>query len=64
MTVAPILTPPCATARSSRASSPSSARCIGYLVAGRPGLVGALLGAALAAVFLGLTAVSILVAGA
>jgi hypothetical protein len=36
---------------------------IGYLVAGGPGLVGGLLGAALSAVFLGLTAVSMLVAG-
>jgi hypothetical protein len=36
---------------------------IGVLVAGGPGLAGGLLGAALAAVFLGLTAVSILVAG-
>lgn len=36
---------------------------LGWLVAGTPGLVGGLLGAALAAVFLGLTAVSILVAG-
>ena len=36
---------------------------IGYLVAGAPGLVGGLLGAALAAVFLGLTAASMLVAG-
>lgn len=35
---------------------------IGYLVAGVPGLVGGLLGAALAAVFLGLTAVSFLIA--
>jgi hypothetical protein len=36
---------------------------IGYLVASAPGLVGGLLGAALAAIFLGLTAVSFLVAG-
>lgn len=36
---------------------------IGLLVAGVPGLVAALLGAAVTAVFLGLTAVSILVAG-
>lgn len=36
---------------------------IGWLVAGGPGLAGGLLGAALSAVFLGLTAVSILVAG-
>lgn len=36
---------------------------IGFLVAGTPGLVGGLLGAALAAVFLALTAVSILIAG-
>jgi len=36
---------------------------IGFLVAGVPGLVGGLLGAAMAAVFLGLTAVSMLVAG-
>ena len=36
---------------------------IGFLVAGAPGLVGGLLGAALAAVFLGLTAASMLVAG-
>jgi hypothetical protein len=36
---------------------------IGYLVAGAPGLVGGLLGAALAAVFLGLTTASMLVAG-
>lgn len=34
---------------------------IGYLVAGGPGLVGGLLGAALSAVFLGLTTVSVLV---
>ena len=36
---------------------------IGFLVAGVPGLAGGLLGAALAAVFLGITAVSMLVAG-
>ncbi|MES1169497.1 MAG: hypothetical protein ABUL47_02290, partial [Leifsonia sp.] len=36
---------------------------IGYLLAGVPGLIGGLLGAALAAVFLGLTAVSMLIAG-
>jgi hypothetical protein len=36
---------------------------IGWLVAAVPGLAGGLLGAALAAVFLGLTAASILVAG-
>lgn len=36
---------------------------VGLLVAGVPGLVGGLLGAALAAVFLGLTAISMLVAG-
>ncbi|MEO7722790.1 MAG: hypothetical protein ABIS08_12845 [Pseudolysinimonas sp.] len=36
---------------------------IGYLVAGAPGLVGGLLGAALAAIFLGITAASMLVAG-
>ena len=36
---------------------------IGFLVAGVPGLVGGLLGAALAAVFLGLTAASMLIAG-
>ena len=36
---------------------------IGALVAGTPGLAGGLLGAALSAVFLGLTAASILIAG-
>jgi len=36
---------------------------IGWLVAGAPGLAGGLLGAALSAVFLGLTAASILVGG-
>lgn len=36
---------------------------VGLLVAGAPGLIGGLGGAALAAVFLGLTAVSMLVAG-
>jgi hypothetical protein len=36
---------------------------VGVLVAGLPGLIGGLLGAALAAVFLGLTAVSFLIAG-
>ncbi|CAN5411960.1 hypothetical protein BH10ACT6_BH10ACT6_02990 [soil metagenome] len=36
---------------------------IGLLVAGVPGLVGGLLGAALSAVFLGLTAASMLIAG-
>jgi hypothetical protein len=36
---------------------------IGFLVAGTPGLIGGLLGAALSAVFLGLTAGSMLVAG-
>jgi hypothetical protein len=36
---------------------------IGYLVAGVPGLLGAVVGTALSAVFLGLTAVSMLVAG-
>ena len=35
---------------------------IGYLVAGSPGVYGALVGAVLAAVFMGLTAASILVA--
>ncbi len=36
---------------------------VGLLVAGVPGLVGGLLGAAMAAVFLGLTAISMLIAG-
>lgn len=36
---------------------------IGWLVAGGPGLIGGLLGAGLAGVFLGLTAVSFLIAG-
>jgi hypothetical protein len=36
---------------------------LGYLVAGMPGLLGALVGAGLAAVFLGLTTLSVLVAG-
>jgi hypothetical protein len=36
---------------------------IGFLVAGAPGLIGGLLGAALSAIFLGLTAGSMLVAG-
>lgn len=36
---------------------------IGWLVAGMPGLIGALVGTGLAAVFLGLTTVSMLVAG-
>ncbi|MFC5501186.1 hypothetical protein ACFPJ4_02915 [Lysinimonas soli] len=36
---------------------------VGLLVAGVPGLVGGLLGAALSAVFLGLTAISMLIAG-
>jgi hypothetical protein len=36
---------------------------IGYLVSGVPGLLGALVGAGLSAVFLGLTTVSMLVAG-
>jgi hypothetical protein len=36
---------------------------VGYLVAGVPGLVGGLLGAVISAVFLGLTAASMLVAG-
>ena len=36
---------------------------LGYLVAGMPGLLGALVGAGLAAVFLGLTTISVLVAG-
>ena len=36
---------------------------IGYLVSGVPGLLGAVIGAVLSAVFLGLTAVSMLVAG-
>lgn len=36
---------------------------IGFLVAGAPGLIGGLLGAALAAIFLGITAASMLVAG-
>lgn len=40
-----------------------SAGGLGLAVSGLPGLVGGLMGAALAAVFLGLTAVSILVAG-
>lgn len=36
---------------------------IGWIVAGTPGLLGGLVGAALAAVYLGLTALSMLVAG-
>lgn len=36
---------------------------VGWLVAGGPGLAGGLLGAALSAVFLGLTALSMLIAG-
>ncbi len=36
---------------------------IGFLVAGMPGLLGGLLGAALSAVFLGITAISFLIAG-
>jgi uncharacterized membrane protein YeaQ/YmgE (transglycosylase-associated protein family) len=36
---------------------------LGYLVAGVPGLLGALVGAGLSAVFLGLTTVSMLIAG-
>lgn len=36
---------------------------IGWLVAGIPGLLGGLLGAALSAIYLGLTAISMLVAG-
>ncbi|HEY4152079.1 MAG TPA: hypothetical protein VGM38_02040 [Pseudolysinimonas sp.] len=36
---------------------------VGFLVAGVPGLVGGLLGAGMAAIFLGLTAASMLVAG-
>ena len=36
---------------------------LGFLVAGLPGLVGGLLGAALSGIFLGITAVSMLVAG-
>lgn len=39
------------------------AGAIGWAITGLPGLLGGLLGAALSAVFLGLTAVSILVAG-
>lgn len=40
-----------------------AAAILGLLVAGGPGLAGALAGAVLAAIFLGLTAVSILLAG-
>jgi len=36
---------------------------IGWLVAGTPGLIGGLVGAALSALFLGLTAISMLIAG-
>jgi hypothetical protein len=36
---------------------------IGYLISGVPGLIGALVGAGLSAVFLGLTAISMLVGG-
>lgn len=36
---------------------------VGFLVAGMPGLLGGLLGAALSAVFLGITAISFLIAG-
>ena len=36
---------------------------VGFLVAGLPGLIGGLLGAALAAVFLAITAISMLIAG-
>jgi len=36
---------------------------LGFVLAGAPGLIGGLLGAALAAIFLGLTAVSMLIAG-
>ena len=36
---------------------------LGYVLAGLPGLLGALVGTALAAIFLGLTTVSVLIAG-
>ncbi|MCU1417131.1 MAG: hypothetical protein JWP32_1305 [Schumannella sp.] len=63
MTVTPILTRSLKYGGIVSAVVAVVAGLIGYLVSGVPGLLGALVGAGLSAVFLGLTAVSMLVGG-
>ena len=63
MTVAPLLTRSLRYGAIVAVAVAIVAGLIGYLVAGGEGLAGALLGAGLAALFLALTAVSILLAG-
>jgi hypothetical protein len=63
MTVTPILTRALRYGAFVAAAVAVVGGLIGFLVSGIPGLVGALVGAGLSAVFLGLTAISILVGG-
>ena len=63
MTVAPVLNRALLYGGIVAAAVALVAGTIGWLGSGLPGLLGGLLGAALAAVFLGLTAVSMLIAG-
>lgn len=63
MTVAPLLTRALLYGAIVAVAVAVVAGTIGWLVSGLPGLLGGLLGAALSAVFLGLTALSMLVAG-
>lgn len=63
MTVAPLLTRALLYGAIVAVAVAVVAGTIGVLTSGLPGLFGGLLGAALSAVFLGLTAVSILIAG-
>ena len=63
MTVAPLLTRALLYGAIVAVAVAVVAGTIGVLTSGLPGLLGGLLGAALSAVFLGLTAVSILIAG-
>lgn len=63
MTVAPLLTTALRYGAIVAGAVAVVAAAIGWAVAGTPGLIGGLLGAAAAAVFLGLTAISILIAG-
>ena len=63
MTVAPLLTRALLYGAIVAVAVAVVAGTIGWLTSGLPGLLGGLFGAALSAVFLGLTAVSILIAG-
>lgn len=63
MTVAPLLTTALRYGAVVAGAVAVVAGTIGWALSGGPGLIGGLLGAAAAAVFLGLTAVSILIAG-